>query len=347
MTRLIIHAPNVHQGGGAILLEELLSSISSDIQTLAILDVRFKVPIGLHSNLQIRFIKPTILKRLKAEVLLFKLVCKTDRVLCFGNLPPLFKLKSDPSVFLQNRYLVDRSSPIFRLPIRTKIRIYIEIFWLWNFKKNARHFIVQTRSMQTLAESFLGTLPLCSPFVPEVVKSLRERKFKNMKYKYDFVYVASGEAHKNHFVLIEAWRILAAEGLYPSLAFTFSSESAPKLYNLVENEIALNNLRIKNLGLLPYENLLVVYRESGALIYPSEFESFGLPLIEAKQIGMPILAPELDYVRDVLDPNETFDPRSPISIARAVKRYLGGGSTTIQFRSAREWMDQFVYDKFK
>jgi len=35
-----------------------------------------------------------------------------------------------------------------------------------------------------------------------------------------------------------------------------------------------------------------------------------------------ILAPELDYVRDVIDPAQTFDPNSPTSIARAVLRHL-------------------------
>ena len=37
---------------------------------------------------------------------------------------------------------------------------------------------------------------------------------------------------------------------------------------------------------------------------------------------MPILAPELDYVRDVVEPDQTFDPNSPTSIARAVLRHL-------------------------
>ena len=59
------------------------------------------------------------------------------------------------------------------------------------------------------------------------------------------------------------------------------------------------------------------------LIHPSVFESFGLVLIEARQAGLDVIAPETDYVRDVVKPIETFDPLSQKSIARAVKRYLG------------------------
>ena len=68
--------------------------------------------------------------------------------------------------------------------------------------------------------------------------------------------------------------------------------------------------------------MLALYASAGALVFPSLGESFGLPLIEARQAGLSILAPELDYVRDVCEPAQTFDPQSATSIARAVKRFL-------------------------
>ena len=58
------------------------------------------------------------------------------------------------------------------------------------------------------------------------------------------------------------------------------------------------------------------------MIYPSLFESFGLPLVEAQSFGLPVLAAERDYVRDVITPAESFDPESAVSIARAVMRHL-------------------------
>jgi hypothetical protein len=52
-------------------------------------------------------------------------------------------------------------------------------------------------------------------------------------------------------------------------------------------------------------------------------ESFGLPLVEAANLQLPILAPELDYVRQVCEPSQTFDPYSSRSIAMAVMRHQG------------------------
>ena len=71
-------------------------------------------------------------------------------------------------------------------------------------------------------------------------------------------------------------------------------------------------------------------------------ESFGLPLIEAKYHGLPILASELDYVRDVVAPVETFNPDSPISIARAVRRYLGNTEPPLQVHSADEFLTEVL-----
>ena len=78
------------------------------------------------------------------------------------------------------------------------------------------------------------------------------------------------------------------------------------------------------------------------MIFPSTSESFGLPLIEATHAGLPILASELDYVRDVCSPVQTFDPTSPVSIARAVKRFLAAPEPALQLRSPQEFWRELL-----
>jgi len=344
MTRFIIHAANIHQGGGAVLLRELLASMPYDAAVFLQVDARFNLPSDIHPNLKIIRFRRTFLARLWSEVSLFNIVCRGDHVLCFGNLPPLFKLKSDPTVFLQNRYLIDRHAPISALPLRARLRIYVEKFWLKLFIRNAGQLIVQTSSMQTLAKEFLGIHVKCLPFLPNGIKRSAQPLNKPVKRKFDFIYVASGEAHKNHLNLIEAWKLLFAEGLAPSLAVTISRELDPDLCAHLETQ-SESGLNIYNLGILAHEDLLTIYHQSGALIYPSSFESFGLPLLEAKQLGLAVLAPELDYVRDVIDPDETFDSNSPLSIMRAVRRNLEGRRQIPELQSAKTWIDNFLKDR--
>jgi hypothetical protein len=66
-----------------------------------------------------------------------------------------------------------------------------------------------------------------------------------------------------------------------------------------------------------------------------------MSLIEANDVGLPILAPELDYVHDVCNPIETFDPKSSLSIARAVMRYVGKPKLAAKVLPAEDFWDNF------
>ena len=72
------------------------------------------------------------------------------------------------------------------------------------------------------------------------------------------------------------------------------------------------------------------------------FQRWGVALIEARQAGLPVLASELDYVRDVLDPEQTFDPESAVSIARAVKRFLGLQEEPLPLQDAARFIEHLL-----
>ncbi len=157
-----------------------------------------------------------------------------------------------------------------------------------------------------------------------------------------FLYVASGEPHKNHKNLLYAWRYLAEQGIRPKLVLTVDRFVYSRLCDFIEFVKGENNLDIQNIGKLSGDKLEEVYGGSTALIYPSTMESFGLPLIEARQSGLPIIAAELDYVRDLIDPEETFNPNSPRSIARAVKRFLGIPEREVDLIDASEFLKKLL-----
>jgi len=155
--------------------------------------------------------------------------------------------------------------------------------------------------------------------------------------RWDFVYVADGEPHKNHRFLIEAWKLLAEQGVRPSLALTLPSRNS-ELSLWVREQAQQYGLQIEDLGFLPHTEVLALYRRAGALVFPSRGESFGLPLFEARELGLPILASERDYVRDICQPAQAFDPDSPLSIARAIRRHLGLPEATVAPVSAAEFL---------
>lgn len=328
--RVILHAPNVHQGGGRTLLLSLLRALSNT-ESIAIIDQRLRLPSDPPDSIQILRVQPTVRGRLLAEKTLASVSRPEDTVLCFGNLPPLFGNRGKVSVFLQNRYLLRRRNTK-GLDIIQRLRIELERLWLRSFLGKA-DLIVQTDSMAREAVAVLHNSRVkVMPFVPTQLGS--PCATEPLPPKYDFLYVASGEPHKNHRRLVEAWELLGAAGLFPSLCLTLDEVKDDELIEWIFNKASASELRIVNTGNVSATEIEKLYAESGALIYPSLFESFGLPLIEASNSGLPLVAAELDYVRDVSNPVQTFEPNSAVSIARAVKRHLGHHAAFIHPTSA-------------
>jgi len=343
--RLIIHATNVHNGGGRSLLNALLLSMPIDIKVHAQLDARMNGAETFPLKLAIRYVPATIFRRLLAEYRLARDSMPNDVTLCFGNLPPLFMPRGHVVVFLQNRYLID-SVKLRSFPFKTRLRLYVERFWLAVKMTNACEYIVQTPSMKKLLEEQINRkVPIrVLPFIKNHENYTRElsQKETHKEISLAFLYVASGEPHKNHRCLIEAWCLLAKEGIFPSLKLTLDKVYFSELSHWAQQQIEQYQLNIENLGSLPHKEIIQLYKQVTALIYPSTFESFGLPLIEARKAGLPILAAELDYVRDVIDPEQTFDPESAVSIARAVKRFIGIDEQPLSLLNATGFIEQIL-----
>jgi glycosyltransferase involved in cell wall biosynthesis len=313
----------VHQGGGRALLEALLKALN--VEVFLTVDKRMPLPGEISKSIHIMQVDPSVTHRFNAEMWLYRNVEPADVVVCFGNLPPLFKLRGHVVVFLQNRYLIDNIS-LNGFPLKSRLRLEMERLLLSCNLKHADEFVVQTPSMKKLLdEKICGQVPVrVFAFVKDPSGYSRTiDKLSVPDYAmYDFVYVASGEPHKNHKNLLDAWCLLAGEGIFPSLCLTLDPTLFVGLCDSIDDICERYRVNVDNLGGLSHNDVLTLYRKSRSLIYPSKFESFGLPLIEARQAGLPVLASELDYVRDVIDPDQVFDPDSPISISRAVKRFL-------------------------
>lgn len=317
--QLLFYAPNVHTGGGFVLLASLLSSWPKDAPFVGWLDVRARHRLKLPSNAEIVWVKPTIGSRLKSEFSLAGEAKVGDRIFCFHGLPPLLGSKASVLIFQQNRnYLGAVTLKTFSW--RTRLRLRLEQTIAYIFRTRCQEYWVQSPSMARDLKHWYGEESVFIRVLPFMQAIAPPSRCEAVRW--DFLYVADGEAHKNHRCLVEAWVLLAQQGIKPSLALTLSNRDV-SLLAWIEKQTSTHGLSIINLGQMPHDTLLSLYGQSKALIFPSTSESFGLPLIEARKIGLPILASELDFVRDVCEPVQTFDPASPTSIARAVKRFIG------------------------
>jgi glycosyltransferase involved in cell wall biosynthesis len=77
------------------------------------------------------------------------------------------------------------------------------------------------------------------------------------------------------------------------------------------------------LGYTPHDELPALYRGAGAFVYPSLFEGFGMPVVEAMACGIPCVVsahPSLDEACG--DAAVRVDPREPDAIADGIERAL-------------------------
>jgi glycosyltransferase involved in cell wall biosynthesis len=322
--RLVIHAPNVHQGGGRTLLLALLSSLSHESRGEAILDSRLEIPFAIPDSFAVTRVRPSLGQRLRIEHELPGKAGPESHLLCFHSLPPLRRCQAFVSVFVQNRHVI-ANTDLSEFPLRVRLRIHLERAWFRARLHTVDEFIVQTETMRDLLRDVVGgRLPIrVMPFLPASIAGSDMAIAGPNFERFDFCYIATGEPNKNHRRLIEAWSLLAQAGHFPSLCLTLDAVRFPQLTRWIDEQVRQYGLKVRNFGYVSLEQTSGIYTRSTALIYPSRYESFGLPLLEARRHRLKIAAPELDYVRDVIEPDATFDPESPRSIARAAQRLLG------------------------
>ena len=338
---MIFYAPNVHIGGGFELLKSLLASFDENSDVEFVLDHRIENQIDISSLQNVYLVKPDPVSRFKAELFISRLEHKHDKVFCFHGLPPLFYKDGRIIVFLQNRLYISGFS-VSGYNLKTALRLTFERLIFYVLRNKVSEFIVQSNSMKTQTKlNFKNLKPILITVKPFISQSTHLVATGVVEKKYDFSYIADGSAHKNHNTLFAAWRLLAEKGYFPTLLVTLSDDNTQYIETIVElNE--KYGCNIINVGYVSKDIVQKLYQQTKALVYPSLVESFGMPLIEANQHGLDIVAAELDYVRDVVIPNETFNPHSSVSISLSVLRYLGEPSPLVELKNPHEFISYLI-----
>jgi glycosyltransferase involved in cell wall biosynthesis len=91
-------------------------------------------------------------------------------------------------------------------------------------------------------------------------------------------------------------------------------------YRLSENTIS-EFKRIRRIPYLPLEQLVTLMRGARAMLFPSLYEGFGLPVLEAMTLGTPVITSNVTSLPEVAgDAALLVDPRDISAIAAAIRR---------------------------
>jgi len=315
-SQILIDCVYLNSEGGKKILEIILNNLESRLsfKHSFLFDDRIDKNILriLRSN-EINLIKPSEIERRRFYI---ANKSKFKKVVCLANVPPPINLESNVLIYFHNELLLKptKSGSFKSMLILLVKKIYIK------YKNVARYrWIVQTKFMKDGLSFFLGIkknkieiFPIFQELLPQTAVN---------KSKRSFLYVCSSARHKNLNRLIKAFNLIE-NSKYFDLHLHLTIADNKYFINNVFAKNTNHRLKIINHGIVNQPKLSSLYHKSEFLIFPSLIESFGLPLIESVGYNCKVIASDLPYVYQVIQPSIIFNPYVPKSIANAIDKAI-------------------------
>lgn len=141
--------------------------------------------------------------------------------------------------------------------------------------------------------------------------------------------------------------ILAAKGLNVKLVI---------IGKLRDSQISMlkeNGVKYENAFDIPYEDYVVFYNRAKIVVFPTFYEGFGLPVVEAQVMKKPVVASDLEIIREVggngvfyINPNDVGSIRCAIvSLLDDKGKYRGFVSAGIE--NAKRFSSESIYPQYE
>jgi glycosyltransferase involved in cell wall biosynthesis len=157
------------------------------------------------------------------------------------------------------------------------------------------------------------------------------------------LFVGGVEVNKNVRRLVEAFariknkesRMKDARLILPGDQFVNKDKIETKMIKTKVKELGLEN-DVEFSGFVPQKDLIELYRQALVFVYPSYYEGFGFPVLEAMACGTPVVTSNISSLPEVAgDAAILVDPYSVESITNGIKKILN--SNTEQYQS---WIEK-------
>jgi len=140
--------------------------------------------------------------------------------------------------------------------------------------------------------------------------------------------VSNRKKHKNEFRIVEAF---ARAALDPNMHLVFTGDPEPNLMRWIDRQQV--SRRVNFIGTVPETQLPSLYHSASALLFPSLYEGFGLPVLEAMACGTPVVTSRVTAMAEIAgDAALMVDPTSVEEICHALERVLEDENLRQQLR---------------
>ncbi len=163
----------------------------------------------------------------------------------------------------------------------------------------------------------------------ELLESPGEAEMERVRERYQLrgrfvLFAGNVKPHKNLERLIRAFALVREQGGHDDLQLLLSGDDVSR-YGALRRAVEKTGLRqhVRFFGFVPPTTLAALYRMASVFAFPSLYEGFGLPPLEAMSCGTPVVTSGISALPEVVgDAAVLVDPYSVEDIAAGISRVL-------------------------
>lgn len=252
-----------------------------------------------------------IIKTVKINWVIIPKICKekeVDGILAFGNFLTYASGLMKKVVLLHHPHIVD-DELFYSLQFPSMLTESIKRFVFFLTVRNVDTVVVQSQYMLDVCvkkfPKYKGKFkviynPISKNFASKRSKEHAKQRLDRLlnKKKYKLLYVSRFYPHKNHEFLLKLAQLFERSDLQIEVFVTID----PLLPGALEFLKTVDELRLPifNLGEIIQSELAKHYLNSDLMIFPSNAETFGNPIIESMFFSLPLIMPNKDYALTLL-----------------------------------------------
>lgn len=254
----------------------------------------------------------------------------TSYLMALFSPKPTIIVVHDLAVFIEKR-----ARPTFKTRLIEKLTLPLVL-------KKARRIITVSENTRKDILSHFKTDPAKIVSIPSAplpsdnnAHSREEVVGRYQLSKRYILYVGTIEPRKNLDGLIMAYGQLPAElrNTIPLILVGKRGWNVDQIDQAIKQSPARSTIR--ELGFVPDQDLPEIYRQASVFVYPSCYEGFGFPVLEAMAKGVPVITSNISSLPEVAgDAAILIDPADPKELTRQIETVLSDNVRAAQLKQA-------------